>query len=291
MHTLQMMGSGLRQSLRVMSRNKVGFAGFMVTMLIVLLAIVGPYLKPLDRTAKVEKIYMPPSIEHPLGTDYMGRDILSQILHGGREVIYVAFLTGVLVVLVAVTLGALAALLGGWVDTLVVGAGDLVLTIPTFPLLLVLAGFVRLNNPASLAVILAAVGWGALMRAIRAQVLSLKERDYVQAAVNLGLPTSHLLFKEILPNMMSYVSIQFILAMTGAVYAQVGLIFLGIIPLATHNWGVMLTLAWNQGAIFSKDSSWYLLMPIAMIVLLQFSLVSMTRSLDELFNPRLRVGE
>lgn len=291
MSALRLLASSLLNSLRIMSRNRVGFAGFVVTILIVLTAYIAPHIVPLDRQAKVDQIYMPPSLQNPMGTDYQGRDNLSQILNGGREVIYVAFLAGVMTVTIAVTLGAGAALLGGWVDTLVVGLGDIVLTIPTFPLLLVLAGFLRLNSPASLAVILALVGWGALMRAIRAQVLSLKERDYVQAASSLGLPTSHLLFKEILPNMMSYVSIQFVLSMTNAIYSQVGLIFLGIIPMASHNWGVMLTLAWNQGAVFSKDSMWYLMMPITMIVLLQFSLVSMTRSLDELFNPRLRVGE
>jgi peptide/nickel transport system permease protein len=291
MSTLRLLASSLLNSLRIMSRNRVGFAGFIVTVLIVLTTYVAPHFVPLDRQAKVDQIYMPPSLQNPMGTDYQGRDNLSQILNGGREVIYVAFLAGVLTVTIAVTLGAGAALLGGWVDTIVVGMGDIVLTIPTFPLLLVLAGFLRLNSPVSLALILALVGWGALMRAVRAQVLSLKERDYVQAATSLGLPTSHLLFKEILPNMMSYVSIQFVLSMTNAIYSQVGLIFLGIIPMASHNWGVMLTLAWNQGAVFSKDSMWYLMMPIMIIVLLQFSLVSMTRSLDELFNPRLRVGE
>jgi peptide/nickel transport system permease protein len=192
---------------------------------------------------------------------------------------------------IAVFLGAMGAMLGGRVDATIVAIGDLILTIPHFPLLLVLAGFIRLQSAAALAVILAAIGWGSLMRAIRAQVLSLKERDYVQAARSLGLPTSHLLIREILPGMMSYISIQFVFAMTNAIYAQVGLIFLGIVPISTHNWGVMFTLAWQQGAIFSQDSMWYLMTPVTVIVILQFSLVSMTRSLDELFNPRLRVGD
>lgn len=291
MSSVSLVGNSLLQSLRIMSRNKVGFAGFIMTILIILTTYLAPFFVPLDKSARVERIYEAPSATALLGTDYMGRDNLAQLLHGGQDVIYVAFLTAILTVALAVTLGSLAALLGGWVNTLVNAAGELVLTIPRFPLLLVLAGFLRLTSPSSLALILALVGWGSLMRAVRAQVLSLKERDYVQAARSLGLPTSHLLFREIMPNMMSYILIQFVFSMTDAIYSQVGLIFLGIIPLATHNWGVMLTLAWNQGAIFSKSSMWYLMTPVAMIVLLQFSLVSTTRSLDELFNPRLRAGE
>lgn len=288
---LKGLGSGLLRSLRIMSRNKIGFAGLIIFLLLVTVAYTAPFFVPLDKSAHVESIYEGPSREHPLGTDYQGRDNLMQILHGGREVISVAFTAALLTVLIAVTLGSLAAVVGGAVDSLVVGGANLVLTIPRFPLLLVLAGFVRLEQPLSLALILAAVSWGGLTLAIRAQVLSLKERDYVQAAQSLGLPLSHILFKEIIPNMMSYIVIHFVLEMTNAVYSQVGLIFLGIIPLSTHNWGVMMTLAWNQGAIFGADSMWYLMTPIAMIVLLQVSLVFMTRSLDELFNPRLRVGE
>jgi peptide/nickel transport system permease protein len=214
-----------------------------------------------------------------------------QILTGGRTLIYVAALAAFLTLLVGVTLGSVAAVAGGWLDGVINAAAEIILTIPQFPLLLVLAGFLRLTSSWALAFILAAIGWGGLMRAIRAQVLSLKERDYVQAARALGLPMRYQLFSEIMPNMMSYILVQFIMSMTGAIYAQVGLVFLGIVPLASHDWGVMLQFAWRFGAIFSSNSRWYLMMPIAAIVLLQFSLISMARSLEELFNPRLRVGD
>jgi peptide/nickel transport system permease protein len=288
---LSVMWSSLKRSLRIMSRNKIGFAGFILSLVIILVAVLAPFFVKLDMSAHLDAIYQAPSAAHPLGTDYQGRDILMQILTGGRSVVYVAALTAVLVIFIGVTLGSVAAVVGGKVDTLINAAAELVLTIPHFPLLLVLAGFIRLNSPTGLAFILAALGWGSLMRAIRAQVLSLKERDYVQAARVLGLPTSHILFNEIMPNMMSFILVQFIMSMTHAIYNQVGLVFLGIIPLATHDWGVMIQFAWKFGAIFSANSRWYLFMPIAVIVLLQFSLIQATRSLDELFNPRLRAGE
>jgi peptide/nickel transport system permease protein len=128
------------------------------------------------------------------------------------------------------------------------------------------------------------------MRSIRAQVLSLRERDYIEAAVALDLSTPHILFRELLPNMMSYITISFILATTSAMYQQVGLVFLGMVPFAKHDWGVMINLAWTGGAIFSPVSSSWILSPVIAIALFQLCLVMFARSLEELFNPRLRSG-
>jgi peptide/nickel transport system permease protein len=285
------LGSGLLGSLRIMSRNKVGFAGLIITLTILVVSLLAPHFIDLKMTADIEKIYQGPSAEHWLGTDYQGRDIFKQLLLGGTEVIYVAFLAGLMGTVIGVGLGALAAVLGGWVDTIATAAAELVITIPQYPLLLVLAGFIRLNSPAGLAVILAAVGWGGLMLTIRSQVLSLKERDYVQAARALGLPVWHLLLKEIIPNMMSYILTSLVMRMTNAIYGMVGLIFLGVVPIAQNNWGVMYSLANRQGAIFGVNSAWYILAPIFTIALFQFGLINMNRSLEELFNPRLRRGE
>jgi peptide/nickel transport system permease protein len=125
---------------------------------------------------------------------------------------------------------------------------------------------------------------------VRAQVLSLRERDFVEAARALDLGTGHIIFREILPQMRSYIAISFVLAMTNAMYNQTGLIYLGLVPLSGNNWAVMIQLAWVRGAIFYRDSLWYILGPIVAIGIVQLSLVTMTRSLEELFNPRLRTG-
>jgi peptide/nickel transport system permease protein len=168
---------------------------------------------------------------------------------------------------------------------------EIILTIPQFPLLAVLAAFVRLTNPTMLAFIIGFLGWPALARAIRSQVLSIKERDYIEAARVLDLGRIHIIFSEILPNMLSYIVISLIMAMTGAVYSQVGLIILGLVPFYGHNWGLMIQLAWTRGAIFYKGSIFYILSPIIAIALFQWSAVTFTRSLEGIFNPRLRAGE
>lgn len=283
-------GAAMIAFLRLMSRNKVGFAGFLVVIATLLLVLVGPLFVELDDRTHLDRIYEPPSWRHPLGTDHQGKDIWSQIVHGGREIIYVALLTAVIATGIAVGLGSTAAFAGGRVDGAVLGFADIVLTIPQFPLLAVIAGFVKLNHPATVALILGLLDWPVLLRAVRSQVLSIRERDFVEAARSLGLPTRHIVLREILPNMLSYLTITFILGMTGAMYAQVGLILLGLVPMATQNWGVMIYLAWVRGAIFFSDSILFILAPIAAIAVFQLALVSTARSLEEVFNPRLRTG-
>ncbi len=280
----------LRRTWRLLTYNKMGFLGLLGVVFFVLMSLVGPLVVPLDTTTKVDKIYQPPSWEFPLGTDSEGRDIFSQIVHGGRDVLIVAFLAGFISTAIAVILGSLSALVGGWVDNAIMALADIVLTIPQFPLLAVLAGLVKFNNITLLAIILGVLSWPSLTRAIRAQVLSLREREFVEAARALDLGTRHIIFREIMPNMMSYIAINLIFAMTAAIYAQVGLVFLGLVPFSGQNWGVMLSLAWTRGAIFYKDSIWYIMSPVAAIALFQLSLVSLTRLLEEIFNPRLRTS-
>lgn len=277
-------------TLRILLRNKVGAAGFVLFLFFVLLAIFGPILVPADTATNVAEIFKPPSSAHLLGTDYAGRDVLTQVVRGGRSIMVVGALAAALSTAIAVTLGALSAYLGGRFDAAVLGLTDVVLTVPYLVLLGVLAAFVKLDSPFLLAVIIASVAWPTLLRAVRAQVLSLKEREYVEAARMLDLGTAHILFREVLPNMASYIVINFVIAMTNAIYGQILLYFLGLVPLTGDNWGLMINLAYTRGAIFLKDSIWYILSPIVAISLLQLSLVMITQSLEDVFNPRLRNG-
>ena len=275
---------------RYIARNRMGLIGFCVLLLILLMCFIGPYFVPLDTQARLDRIYSPPSREHPLGTDSEGKDILSQIVNGGKDVLIVAFLSGLITTLIAAPLGAIAAFIGGSVDSIITTIADVVLTIPQIPLLLVIAAVIRFSNVYMLAVLLGITSWPGLLRAVRSQVLSIKEKDYVEAARCLDMGTSHIIFREIIPNMMGYVVINFILATTAAVYAQVGLILFGLVPLSGHNWGVMINLAWVRGAIFFKNSIWYIMAPVIAIVLFQWSMVTFTRSLEEIFNPSLGSG-
>jgi peptide/nickel transport system permease protein len=172
---------------RLLATRPIGLAGFIGVVFFVLLAFVVPLFVPFNTTVEVTAIYAPPSPSHPLGTDYQGRDVLNQIIHGGRDILIVAFLAGLLSTLIAVSFGALGAVVGGGVDAAILGVGDVVLTIPRVPLLVVLATLLRLNNVLLVAVLVGLLAWPSLLRAVRAQVLSLKERDFIEAARSLDL--------------------------------------------------------------------------------------------------------
>ena len=269
-------------------RNKVGMVGYAIFLAIVLIAFVGPLFLPDKNPTDTLAVYQTPSWDHPLGTDFAGKDVLYQVVNGGATLLIVSSLAALMSTMIAVVFGALAGLLGGRFDAMVLMITDVVLTVPAIILLGVMAVFVRLDNILLLAVILAVFAWPTLLRAIRAQVLSLKEREYVEAARMLDLPLRHVLFREVLPNMMPYIVINFVLAMTGAIYAQVILYYLGLVPLQGDNWGLMIQQAYTKGALFFQDSIVYLLAPMFMIVMLQLSLVMISRTLEDVFNPRLR---
>ena len=141
-----------------------------------------------------------------------------------------------------------------------------------------------------LSVLMAILDWPALARQVRSQVLSLKSREYIEAAVMLDLGTPRIIFRELLPNMMSFIAISTIFEMTHAIYQQTGLVFLGIVPYSSANWGVMISAAERRGVLYNPHAAWSILAPMAAIVIFQLALVSFARSLDEVFNPRLRTS-
>jgi len=279
---------GLWSSVRLLARNRIGLIGLIGLLFFLLLAFVGPYVVPLDTKVKVNEIYAPLSWRHPFGTDSQGKDVWSQIVHGGSGLILVSIGAALLSTLIGASLGALSAVAGGSVDSALMFLTDVWLTIPQLPLLIVLAAFIRVNNPVTLVLIIGLLSWPGLLRAVRSQVLSIKQSDYVEAARVLDLGTGHIIFREILPNMMSYITINFILAVTAAMGFQAVLVFLGVVPLSGNNWGVMIQLANTRGAIFSRDSFWYIMAPVLAISLFQLTLVAIERGLAEVFNPRLR---
>jgi peptide/nickel transport system permease protein len=288
-HKLANIGTELLKTLKLIARNKVGFLGFIILLALVLMSYVGPFIIPIEARAKVDQIYKPPSAEHPLGTDSQGRENWIMLVHGGGEVITVALLAGMMTTIIAVVIGATSAFLGGKADDAIMTMTDIWLALPRYILLIVTAYFVSLSNVWTLALFLSLFGWPALARQVRSQFLSLKKREYVEAAQLLDLGGPHIIFREMLPNMMSYILIAMISAMNSAIYSQTTLVFLGLVPFG-NNWGVLFSLAYAKNAIYNPNAMASLLVPMGGIVLLQLSLIMFSRSLEEVFNPRLRTG-
>ncbi len=290
-------GEGIRLSLRALTRNKAGFIGFLGISFFVLVTIFGPLFiryegeTHMERRAEGSRVLVaPPSVEHPLGLDWKGRDVMSHMVHGGQRLIATSIQAGIIATGLAVVLGSAAGLLGGRVDQLLTAVANFILTIPGFPLLIVLAAVVNFDSDFMLALLFGVLNWPTLMRAVRAQVMSLRERDYVQAAVVLDLGLWHIISREVFPNMVSYISVNFIFTIRIAMYSIIGLTFLGLVPLRDPDWAVMIFTGRQQGVLFLPQAAGMLLSPIVAIALFQLSLVLFARSLEEIFNPRLRSG-
>jgi peptide/nickel transport system permease protein len=270
-----------------LTRSPSGFAGLILVLLIVVPGVVLPSI--LDAPPPDAKnLWQPPGAGHLLGTNGSGQDILGLIMVGGRTVIYVGFGAAALTVAIAVALGSLAAYFRGRFDAIMLQITDIVMTIPQIVLLAVMGAFFSIDSPTALAILIGVLSWPVLMRSIRAQVLSLKEREFVEASKLLDLGTARIVFIEIVPNMASYILINFIIAVTNGIFALVGLYLLGLAPMRGLNWGIMINDAWTKGAMFNANAMGYIFAPIVVLVLLQLGLIMLSRSLEEILNPRLR---
>lgn len=291
------LGTNVRAGLKALMRNKSGFIGFCGIMFFVVVTVFGPLFIEYEGRARLDRrqpgarsLLAAPSPEHPLGLDWQGRDVLSHMVYGGQRLILTSLAAGLFATILAVVLGSAAALLGRFVDAIITAVANFILTVPSFPLLLVIASIIKFDDNLALALLFAALNWPVLMRAVRAQVLSLRERDYVEAAIALDLGLWHIISREVFPNMISYIAVNYIFTVRVAMYSIVGLVFLGLVPLVEPDWGVMIFMGRQQGVLANPLAAGMLLSPVVAIALFQLSLVLFTRSLEEVFNPRLRSG-
>lgn len=274
---------------RILRNDKGALVGGVIVLIYGLVAIFGPIFVQVGDEQDASQAYQPPSWKHPLGTDSLGQGVLEQIIVGTQPIMIVGVLSAVITIFVGVAVGLLTGYIGGVVDTIIMRITDIFLTIPGLPLIIVLASVIHTTNPFVLACILSITAWAGLARAIRSQAMSLRSSDFVEAAQLQGVSLGNMIGRQLLPNVGPYVAIHFLLAITGAIYASVGLFLLGVAPISGNNWGIMINLAMAQGALYTTDSAFYLFSPMAAIVILQVSFVFFSRALDSVFNPRLRV--
>lgn len=270
-------------------QNKKAATGFCILMFFVFIAIFGPLIFPYDPTVDYDNRYAPFSWEHWLGTDNLGRDVFRQLVAGSGSVLTIAFLTGVFTVFLGTFLGILSGYAGGVVDKVIQGVTNIVLTIPSFPVMLVLAAIFTIEDPFTFAIVLSAWSWAGLCRAVRAQVMSLRERDFIQICSVMKMSRSHIIIKELMPNIASYILINFIMTMRSAITGSVGIMMLGLAAYDPTNWGSMLSNAQAQGLVNPKVIP-VLLAPLITIIIFQAGAILFSNGLDEILNPRLRVN-
>jgi len=275
--------------INVLAYNKRALFGFLILILFVFMAVFGPSLVTLDMTIDYLARYQMPSLKHFMGTDYAGRDIWAQIVHGSTDVLLIAFFTSFFATLVAICVGIFSGMKGGGTDLFLMKVIDVFLTLPQFPMMAIFAGVFSIKGELTFGLLLAFFSWAGLARAIRTQVLSLKNKEFIEVCQVMNMSNTHIIFKEFLPNMIPFISINFINIAKNAIMASVGIMLLGIVPLSVTNWGMMLNIASKQvGAIYVTKALPYLLAPIFSIVLFQFALINFASGVEEMFDPRLR---
>lgn len=281
---------GVKEFFRVIYKNKRAFVGLILLLMFIIMAIVGNYIK-LDMTVSFSGRYQKPSLKHILGTDYAGRDTFLQLVKGSTDVLSIGIYAAIITMTIGFIIGAVSGLLGGWVDTVLMFITNLFLTVPSFPLTMMMAATFNIKSNFTFAIVLSVFSWAGLARAVRAQILSLKQREFIVVCKSMGLSTSYIVFKEILPNITSYLAMNFISIIQGAMVSSVGLMLLGLSPYSPTNWGMMLNLAIkNTGGIFNPKGYYYLMSPMLCIVLFQMACIFFSSGLDEALNPRLRLG-
>lgn len=224
----------------------------------------------------------------PLGTDNVGGDLFARTIYSTRPVLKMILAGGLFTVGVGTVVGLLSGYKGGVVDDVLSTVTDIFLNIPGLPLVIVLAGIFTPSNPYLVGMLLAVAAWAGLARSIRSQVLTLRNESFTEASRTMGLSTSRIVTLDILPHLMPYVTVNLVNAARNIIFSAVGLYFIGVLPFDNPNWGVTLSLAYNNSAMYMLSRLHWLLVPIVAIVGLSMGLILLAQSLDRVFNPRVR---
>jgi peptide/nickel transport system permease protein len=276
---------------RYLLRNKVLLVGIFLLGFLALFTIFG-YLfwdvsnyRPLSAPANQS-----PTWDHPFGTDRQGRDLFAVIIAGTPLTLYIGVLAGAIGVSVGTVLALVSAYYGGIWDTLIRGIVDVGLTIPALLVLILIAVSVQGGlSVTMMAIVVASLSWLWPTRTIRSQVLSIKERAYVQVAKLSGTSGIGVIIKELLPNLLPYILATFVGSTAAAILASVGLEVLGLGPMDSPTLGM--TIYWVQfNAALLHGMWWWFLPPIIVIIMLFIGLFATSVGLDELANPRTRRG-
>lgn len=270
-----------------MFRNPKSVAGLIILGVFVLVAILAPWIAPYAPTQKDrDALRQPPSLEHWLGTTHMGEDVLSQIIYGTQGVIVVGFLSALIATFIAITIGVIAGYVRGWKSESLSALTNVFLVIPGIPLIIIIAS--QFENPPLIviAAVLGLTGWAWGARVLRAQTMSLRNRDFIQAARANGEPLRRIITVEMLPNLMALIASSFVGTVTAAILGLTTLAFIGVIPVSNLNWGTILFWAQQNGA-FPRLWWWYVPAGLC-IAIIGVALSLINFGIDEYVNPRLR---
>jgi peptide/nickel transport system permease protein len=261
--------------------------GLAIVILFVLVAIFGPMIYRVNPSSTSNDLLQGPSAAHWLGTTQSGQDVLAQLIVGARISMFVGFVGGAIATVLSLFVGVLGGYLGGVADEILSVFTNIFLVIPALPLVIILAGYLPGKGALSVAIVISVTGWAWGARVQRAQTLSIRKRDYIEAARIAGEGTMRIIFSEILPNEIAIVASSFLFTVIFAILTEAGLAFLGLANLSSWSWGTMLYWAQSDSAL--QVGAWWWFVPPGMCIALVGAGLSMINfGIDEFVNPRLR---
>jgi peptide/nickel transport system permease protein len=266
-------------------KNKLAIAGAICIFLVFSIAFLAPLISPYDPEAiSVSAKLAPPSWAHQLGTDHLGRDVFSRMLYGARISLLVGFVAVGLSMLIGIFVGAVAGYYGKWVDTVLMRFVDIMMCFPSFFLILTIIALLG-PNIINVMVVIGITSWMGTARLVRAEFLTLRERDFVRAARALGARDSRIIFSHILPNALAPVFVAATLDVATAILVEAGLSFLGFgVQPPAPSWGNILT----AGRVYIFDAWWLTLFPGLAILMTVLSFNLFGEGVRDALDPRLR---
>jgi peptide/nickel transport system permease protein len=275
---------------RSLLRKKSGVLGMIMLVSMILIAVFAPWIAPYDPYAPVqataEDVMAPPSSEHLLGTDESGRDVLSLVIYGTRISLLVGFAASVIIVVLGCVIGIAAGYAGGRTDLLLMRFTDAILVIPALPLMLVIIA-VAGRSLSNIILVIGLLSWTYMARVVRAQVLSVKERQFIMRARALGISSLGIVVVHVLPQVLPVIFAEATLDVSWAILSEASLSFLGLGDPTLVSWGSMLNRAFMRGAV-TRGAWWYLLPPGFALAWVTLGLVMVSNSVQEIINPRLQ---
>jgi peptide/nickel transport system permease protein len=276
-----------RRFARLNATTVIGAIGLIIVAALVLVAIFAPALAPYDPTERVGRPFATPSAEHPLGTNDIGQDLLSELIYGTRVSLTVGLVAATVALLIGTTVGIIAGFYPRLLGSVLMRIVDIVLILPFLPLLIILAAYLG-RSLLNTVLVIGILIWAGSARVIRSQVLSLTQRDYVVAARAMGARDLHIIVKHILPLTLLLAIGEFVQATAGAILLEASLSFLGLGDPLQKSWGSILYWAQVRGAFLTPAWQWWVLPPGLMIMAAALGFALIGFALEQRVNPRLR---
>lgn len=268
-------------------RSRKVIVGAAILGVFAVLAVIGPWIAPYDPSATGPDLLTPPSSQHLLGTTALGEDVFSQVLVGTRLSLEVGFLAALISETVAILVGITSGYLGGFVDEILSLGTNIFLVIPVLPLQILIIAYLGNVSWVMTAAVIALTAWSHGARKLRAQTMSIRKRDYVEAARAAGEPAWRIVWFEILPNETAIIATGFLFSVLAGIIVQTGLAFLGLGDVASWSWGSVLR--WSEASnAFLTGAWWWFVPPGLCLAFVGMGLALINLGIDEVVNPRLR---